>query len=354
MKIGSFTFLMTEACNFACRYCFQSRGEREIEFNLIEKAVDFFLPLLRKEGYVNFYGGEPLLAFSKIKQTVDLIRKKNRVRKKITYSLSTNGSLLDDKVLRFLDDNRFRVLVSFDGLAQDVSRKKGSFAALVPIIRRIGEFPRIRFRTHSVFTAETVGQLAPSLEFIMGLGVADIGFALSTLPPWSTDSLAQLKRQLRIVSNSIKKSYRRDGRIPLVVFRDPPQKILYECTSGLDRLALTPDGALWGCHVFADCCQGGTAEPTRERYCFGLLDVIAREGGRFGKNIRGNYRMLGHHSYRSGRRSCVLCPDLHECRVCPADAAVATGRIGEVPPWVCRIQRIIGQERRRFWSALEA
>jgi sulfatase maturation enzyme AslB (radical SAM superfamily) len=352
LKIGSFTFLMTEACNFACSYCYQKRGQWEIESSLIEKAVEFLLPLLRKEGYVNFYGGEPLLAFEKIRRTVDLIRIKNRVRKKITYSLSTNGSLLDDKVLRFLDDNRFRVLVSFDGLAQDVSRKKGSFAALVPIIRRMGEFPRIRFRTHSVFTAETVGQLAPSLEFIVGLGVADIGFALSTLPSWDADSLSQLKRQLRIVSNSIKKSYHRDGRIPLVAFRNPPQKILHECAAGLDRLALTPDGALWGCHLFADGCQ---SKPLmRDLYCFGLLEAIVNEFGRLGRNIRGNYRMLGHHSYRSGRRSCVLCPDLYECRVCPADAAVATGRIGAVPPWVCRIQRIIGLERRRFWSALEA
>ena len=354
MKIGSFTFLLTDACNFACGYCYQKRGERKIEFSTIDKAADFFLPLLRKNGFVNFYGGEPLLAFSKIRRTVDLIRKKNGGKKKITYSLSTNGSLLDHEVLNFLDRNRFHVLVSFDGFCQDVTRRKGSFDSLVSVIRRTNEFPGIRLRTHSVFTAETVGQLAPSLEFIMGLGVADIGFALSTLPPWNTDSLAQLRKQLRFVSNSIKKSYRRDGRIPIVVFRTPPDRILYECTAGSDRLALATDGTLWGCHVFADCCQGGTAESTRERYCFGHLNAVVKESGRFGKNIRGNYRMLGRHSYRSGRRSCLLCPDLYECRVCPADAAVATGRIGEIPPWVCRIQRIIRQERRRFWSALEA
>jgi sulfatase maturation enzyme AslB (radical SAM superfamily) len=349
LKIGSFTFLMTEACNFACSYCYQKRGQREIESSLIEKAVDFFLPLLRKEGHVNFYGGEPLLAFEKIRRTVDLIRKKNGSKKKITYSLSTNGSLLDGEILRFLDDNRFRVLVSFDGLVQEASRKKGSFAALVPVIRRMGEFQRIRFRTHSVFTAETVGQLAPSLEFIMGLGVADIGFALSTLPSWDADSLSQLKRQLHIVSKPIKESYRRDGRIPLIAFRNPPQRILYECAAGRDRLALTPDGALWGCHLFADGCQGKSL--MSDLYCFGLLEAIVNKNGRFGRDIRGNYRMLGRHSYRSGRRSCVFCRDLYECRVCPADAAVATGRIGEVPSWVCRIQRIIGQERRRFWSA---
>ena len=354
MKIGSFTFLLTEACNFACGYCYQRRGEREIEFFTIDKAVDFFLPLLRKNGFVNFYGGEPLLAFSKIRRTVDLIRKKNSGKKKIIYSLSTNGSLLNNEVLNFLDQNRFHVLVSFDGFCQDVTRQKGSFDPLVSVIKRTKEFPGIRLRTHSVFTAETVGQLAASLAFIMELGPADIGFALSTLPPWDAEALFQLKKQLRVLAGTVTKFYQRNRCIPLVAFRTSPERVLYECTAGSDRFALAADGTLWGCHVFADCCQGGTAESTRERYCFGHLDAVVKEDGRFGKNIRGNYRMLGRHSYRSGSRSCLLCPDLYECRVCPADAAAATGRVGEIPPWVCRIQRIIRQESRRFWSVREA
>ena len=49
----------------------------------------------------NFYGGEPLLAFDKIKKIIYILEYKNKkIKKNIHYSMTSNGSLIDNKILK--------------------------------------------------------------------------------------------------------------------------------------------------------------------------------------------------------------------------------------------------------------
>ena len=61
-----------------------------------------------------FFGGEPLLNFTLIKETVKYaIERVKESNKKINFSITTNGTLFNDEVIEYLNEHSFVVLVSF-------------------------------------------------------------------------------------------------------------------------------------------------------------------------------------------------------------------------------------------------
>lgn len=133
-----FHVMLTTECNLQCRYCF---GEAEDDFDadFSESDVDYSLP--RKASYpwqqlaefcrkdkdcvLTFYGGEPLLCTSKIRQIMDAVKPKH-------YMIQTNGLLLDELKPEYV--NRFHtILVSIDGdeALTDYYRGKGTFRKVI-------------------------------------------------------------------------------------------------------------------------------------------------------------------------------------------------------------------------------
>ncbi|GAG37798.1 unnamed protein product, partial [marine sediment metagenome] len=86
--------------------------------------------------------------------------------------------------------------MSFDGLAQDVLRKKGSFKKTVSIIEELLNYPNIDIEINSVFTPTTVDYLSESIKFIMDLGVPSIHFSFSIIKPWNQASLLKLENEM--------------------------------------------------------------------------------------------------------------------------------------------------------------
>jgi len=253
MKFASFTFNVTEKCNFNCSYCYQKKGTREIELPVLEKAIQFFSPFFANTCYINFYGGEPLLAFDKIEFAVNLILKENREKKKqIIFSITSNGSLIDEEILRFLDEYKFYLMISFDGVTQEISRDKPSSQHMVSILERLLSRPGIDIETNSVFTPQTIAYLSSSIRFIHELGIGNMNFSLSCNSRWDNSSLFLLKKELSELRKYLLSVYKRTGEVPLVNFRKGPGEGIFGCSGGKDRMVLAADGKLWGCFLFAD------------------------------------------------------------------------------------------------------
>lgn len=354
VDLCSFTFIMTEDCNFNCSYCYQKKRKKYIKNSSIEKALDFFLPYLEDESYINFHGGEPLLAFEQIRNAVEYIQDRNRrPKKQIYYSVVTNGSLINDDVLEFLRENKFSILLSFDGFAQDISRKRGSFKKTVGIIERLHECPEIYLEVCSVFTPETINYLSRSIQFTLELGVPNIYLSLSTLHSWSPSSLRRLKEELAIARIFLHAFYERTGTMPLMEFRKIPKKGSFMCSAGQDRLALAPDGKLWGCYLFPDYFKEKEGTPEYNQYCFGELDSFIESHGRIYNRISRNYFGLRMDNFSTPDVSCRHCTELGECRVCPINAALSGFRLGKIPTWTCEIKKIMRKEKELFWNELE-
>jgi uncharacterized protein len=104
---------------------------------------------------ITFYGGEPLLNFPVIEAVVDYVR--NRGFRNVTFSVSTNGLLLNDTIADFLVENEVSVAVSLDGPQPEHDRNRvnangqGSFSRVFSNVerfrRRHPDYPHLIFLT---------------------------------------------------------------------------------------------------------------------------------------------------------------------------------------------------------------
>ncbi len=123
-RIQKITLQLTQNCNFRCKYCHytandgeqRTHSNKKMSFSLAKRSVDFLKKhsIDSPEVYVGFYGGEPLLEFQMIKDIVKYAEKEFE-GKKVSFSISTNGTLLTAEIMRYMEEHNFDVLVSLDG-----------------------------------------------------------------------------------------------------------------------------------------------------------------------------------------------------------------------------------------------
>jgi sulfatase maturation enzyme AslB (radical SAM superfamily) len=353
MEFSNLTFILTEECNFNCSYCFQKRGKTKLDISSIKNALDFFLPHLKEGSYLDFTGGEPLLAFDKINQAVKYVQDiKKTEKKKVFFSITTNGSLIDDDMLDFFKHHKFSIFLSLDGLAQDIARKKGSYEQIIPVIERILKTQDIKLEINSVFTPKTIGYLSRSIQSLNDLGITKITFALDKIQPWDSHSIFLLEKELEAIREFTLMTFQKSGKILISDFWRRHKKEIFSCDAGKKRIALAPDGHLWGCHLFPDFFKGkeGTKEYTQ--FCFGTLDSFIKNHEKMYSDLMRDYANLRMDRFYTNERFCKDCSDLEDCWACPLDAAFSSSSVGKISDWACKIAKVFRKEKELFWEEI--
>lgn len=177
-QLNLITLQVTQRCNLRCAYCAYSgiyenrdHGNFDMTFETAKKAIDFMIDRSVDSNRlsVSFYGGEPLLKFDLIRQCVEYVEKEIHGRP-VDFIMTTNGTLLTDDVLQFLDEHRFLLTISLDGdqESHDKNRRfahndKGSFEVIMRNVEKIKDhYPTLsgRFNFNVVMdTSNTFGQI---------------------------------------------------------------------------------------------------------------------------------------------------------------------------------------------------
>nr|WP_306421930.1 His-Xaa-Ser system radical SAM maturase HxsB [Azospirillum sp. 412522] len=114
-------FVVTLRCDHSCRYCQVSRqtadqARFDMSAETAAAAIDLMFQTPSPSLTVEFQGGEPLLAFPRIRQIVEAIEERNRVDgRAITYSMTSTLHQADGEVLEFLRRHDFQLSTSLDG-----------------------------------------------------------------------------------------------------------------------------------------------------------------------------------------------------------------------------------------------
>jgi radical SAM protein with 4Fe4S-binding SPASM domain len=349
VDFSGLTFIITENCNFSCSYCRQIKTKKVISSETIRRTLDFFFPSFSKDFHINFYGGEPLLAFDRIKEAVDLVKEKNlKTKKNVQFSMSTNGSLLDAEIIRFLDLNSFSLLLSYDGVAQKMSRQGRSSDRVEGAIAELIEYPHIRLRTNSVFMPSTVHLLSDSVAAIIKMKVPDVSLSFSTHIPWTRPGLELLQQELSKVRKSLQSLYEKEGTVPVGLYRKRTRKGKFFCSAGKDRMTITTEGEIVGCHVFVSFLKNDPSY--RSSYSFGQLTAFIENHKTTYPNILENYDKLRMERFHTEERWCMFCENLEFCSICPVDAAYTSQLIGRIPSWICELKKILRIENDLFWG----
>jgi len=345
---------LTDQCNFNCAYCYEPRGKQSLDFSTFAKAVSSLHPFFAPECVIGFYGGEPLLAFDTLSRAVEHLEGFSRKHKiKIRYALTTNGSLLNEDILGFLDEHGFFLTLSFDGPAQDIQREKGTFDLLTSLIPRILARPRISLEINSVFSSETIGYLFESVKSLIGLGVPELDVNFAHKPHWAPSSFLRLKREIALVGEYFLSRYENLTDIPWPRFYEEPERGAHHCPAGLRQMALSAQGTLWGCAIFPHHFVGKDGTADYQKYCFGDVDSFIKNPQRIYADKMANYSELSMERFSTSDRSCLTCGEIEQCWVCPLAAALTTGKIGRIPGWSCRGGKILRKERRLFLDRFE-
>ncbi|MBV8098831.1 MAG: radical SAM protein, partial [Verrucomicrobia bacterium] len=107
------------ACNMACRYCDADiYSHKRISFEVVAHLVKKALKTSTDVSFV-WHGGEPLLLGKEFyRKAVWLQQRFKLPEQRVTNSLQTNGTLLDEGWLDFFDQVGFSIGLSLDGPAQ--------------------------------------------------------------------------------------------------------------------------------------------------------------------------------------------------------------------------------------------
>ena len=262
-------------CNLRCKYCFADEGayhaRREfMSLEVAKKAIDFLIENSgnRKILETDFFGGEPLMNFDVVKETVYYAKEQAAKRgKKFLFTLTTNGLLLKDDVAQFLNEEMENVVLSLDGRKEvhDAVRKtangKGSFDL---VIENIKNFVKIRgdksYYVRGTFTAK-------NLDFGKDvLFLADNGFDSISMEPVVTDipDLEITKDMLpevcaeydRLCDAYLKREAEGKGfnffHFNVDLEGGPClAKRVSACGAGNEYFSVVPNGDIYPCHQFA-------------------------------------------------------------------------------------------------------
>lgn len=122
----SINFMSSRTCNLGCKYCFAGEGEyssseikpKFIPPSVYEKTLDLMIAKYPQGlEFISFFGGEPLLDFKNIRETVLMTEEKFR-RAGIAVPricISTNGILFREQVLQFVKEHGIQMGLSLDG-----------------------------------------------------------------------------------------------------------------------------------------------------------------------------------------------------------------------------------------------
>lgn len=126
-QLNNLILQITQDCNFRCRYCVyeteyetRNRSKQAMTWDVVQQSLQFFLrrTLDSNSLSVAFYGGEPLLEFEKIQRAVHYV-KVHYPSKQIRFLITTNGSLLTERIVDFLVHHEFLLTISLDGNRED-------------------------------------------------------------------------------------------------------------------------------------------------------------------------------------------------------------------------------------------
>lgn len=106
-------------CNYSCSYCLQRAQVADAARTSTHDARMFLFHLDKwlksKPQRIEFWGGEPLLYWNKIKILHEALKDKFH---EATFLMITNGSLLRDDIIDYIIENKFMIAISHDGPGQ--------------------------------------------------------------------------------------------------------------------------------------------------------------------------------------------------------------------------------------------
>ncbi len=262
-------------CNLKCQYCFAGEGEYHgrralMSFEVGKKALDFLVANSgsRVNLEVDFFGGEPLMNWQVVKDLVSYGRSLEKTHnKKFRFTLTTNGVLLNDEILEFVNREMANLVLSIDGRKEvhdgmrPMAGGQGSYDLILPkLIKAAESRNQTNYYVRGTFTRYNKDFAADILH------LADLGFKQISVEPvvapkdepyaLREEDIPELLEEYDKLAAEIIKRHKEGKDFNFFHFMIDLEggpcvyKRLSGCGSGTEYLAVTPWGDFYPCHQF--------------------------------------------------------------------------------------------------------
>lgn len=258
--INRLEFMISTTCNLNCIYCYANSGTYDYKQLIMSpQNITSYLNSIVTAGYnsfktIMFFGGEPCLGQQTIKQCCQDIYHlydENKIKSVPRFTMVTNGTLLDESMIKIIKDYNIRTTISLDG-PKDINDKLRIFKD------GTGTYNRI---ISGIKRMRTIGCKPNAIEATYTKLHQDAGLTKEDLKKY----LAKISGSEKIIiENCI--GEKNSNILPDISNAKTRKSIIYDvnfihgigaktfssvaCGAGLSSFAVLPDGTLYPCHLF--------------------------------------------------------------------------------------------------------
>jgi radical SAM protein with 4Fe4S-binding SPASM domain len=275
----SLSLTVTQDCNLRCRYCYEPTKPRNyMSLQTAQEAITYYMEVddTFEAIEIDFFGGEPMLAFDLIRDVVEWFHSRPWPKAHIFF-IGTNGTVLTDEMKKWLVRHKecVKIGLSLDGnkAAHDVNRSNSYDQVMrnLPFFMEHWSDQPIKM----TISAESIPHVADSIIEMEEMGLvfsANLPFEDIWGPPETKAALIEeYARQLdRLVTYYASRPELFPARIvdrkPEVLYQPDYGKAVGEdcirfCGAGHEMVMVDVDGKRYPCHRFSPWVTG-RPEPT--------------------------------------------------------------------------------------------
>jgi uncharacterized protein len=265
MPLSYMELILTSNCNLRCSYCFEKNKQPEdMSDEVAFRAVDFLLAVSGAVTDVGIllFGGEPMLR-------MDLIEKVHRygtekakaAGKKLSWSMTTNGTLIDRDQADWLARHQVKYLLSMDGGRKDHDRYRrfsdgrGTFDLLMdrlPMMKRYQAWMGVKMSV----TPESLATLCEGIRELYDSGINQFLVGYAHGMPWTDDKLIEYELTMKELCELYLEMKHQKKHFRVATYEEDSLKKrldeqLFGCGAGRGRFCVDPLGDVYGCSKLA-------------------------------------------------------------------------------------------------------
>ncbi|WP_295317579.1 radical SAM protein, partial [Roseobacter sp.] len=285
--LQAISLAIAQKCNLGCTYCYAQQGEfgqapKNMPSENAKRAIDLLVAEADAGSRINiaFLGGEPLVNRPVLREATLYAQQEAAAHGlKPGFSITTNGTLLNEDDADFFEAHGFAVTVSLDGprAQHDALRPyrggRGSFDTIMkrlsPLLRRQS---RMQVSARVTVTPENLN-LAETLDDFISAGFHNVGFSPMLSSPNGQGEMQKpdLERMLMAMiecGEVFEQKTLAGERYPFANMLNALNEIgkgthrPYPCGAGAGYLGVSADGDLAACHRFVGDDEGAMGSLT--------------------------------------------------------------------------------------------
>lgn len=232
--------LVTHNCQLRCKYCRVRKFPASMKEEVLFKGIDLLFTAQRRDLQLQFFGGEPLIRFDLIKKAVAYAEKINRrLKRDLTFILTTNGIALTKEKVDFLKEHKFLIECSLDGEVENQLKARRAYDGknYYSQVKSNFEYLFMSGIPHysiSVLMPENVSFMSRSFEHLVKLGFKRLQMNYSLGVFWSKKPIETLFLETKRIAEKYIKTGNGIEFINLTSMRKEPVVLNAELTLDCD------------------------------------------------------------------------------------------------------------------------